>query len=165
MGFKRREKAPEVRLRCYITGDTAAGQSTRAARPQVSFACRSDAFPKPYCSAAVPAPSLNPTAHPELQPPWVQAHKPSLSLIATNHHLCALMSEDLWQRSAPGIHTAVKNKSAICTLVTQTQQQFCCSGIPEKCLPRTEPHNRWQKEGVFLHCASRFGWSSRKILC
>lgn len=130
MGFNRREKAPEVRLGSAISSLTLQQGSQQeqqdhrshllAAAPQIRC------FPKPHCSAAVPTPSLNPEAHPELQPQWVQAHKPSLlPLIATNHHLCALMLEDLRQRSAPGIHTAAKNEPAIFTLVTQRQQQLC----------------------------------------
>lgn len=126
MGFNRREKAPEVRLGSAVSplilqqGSQQEQQDHRshllAAAPQIRCF--------PYCSAAVPTPSLNPAAHPELQPQWVQAHKPSLlPLIATNHHLRALMLEELRQRCAPGIHTAVKNEPAI--FITQMQQQLC----------------------------------------
>lgn len=117
---------------------------------------RSDACPKPYCSAAVPTPSLNPAAHPELQPQWVQAHKPSLlPLIATNHHPCALMSEDLRQRSAPGIYTAVKNESAILTLVTQRQQQLCRD--PEEVFTKNEASQQMTKgRGISPLCFK--GW-------
>lgn len=74
------------------------------------------------CAHSIPESCSPPRAPPQ----WVQAHNPSLlPLIATKLYPCALMSEDLRQRLAQGIYTAVKNESATLTRVTQRQQQLC----------------------------------------